>query len=105
MSRVIKRPSARRDLVQIAQYLRVRNPRAAARFLAAFDRTVKDLAEMPSLGGRYESDAEDMVELRIWTIPGFREYIILYFPLPDGVDVIHVWHGSRDMDALLAGNG
>ena len=29
---------------------------------------------------------------------GFEVILVFYFPLPDGIDVVRVMHGSRDFD-------
>lgn len=31
----------------------------------------------------------------------FGRYVVFYMPLPDGIDVVRVLHGSRDIDALF----
>jgi toxin ParE1/3/4 len=28
-------------------------------------------------------------------------YLIFYFPLEDGIDIVRVLHGSRDVDAIF----
>jgi len=44
----------------------------------------------------------DYVErLPVARVKGFERILILYFPLPDGVEILRVVHGSRDLQALL----
>jgi toxin ParE1/3/4 len=38
----------------------------------------------------------------MWPIGGFEKYLIFYLPLPDGIDVIRVVHGARDIERLFA---
>ena len=33
---------------------------------------------------------------------GFEKILIFYLPLQDGIDVVRVVHGSRDLERLLA---
>jgi len=33
---------------------------------------------------------------------GFEKMLLFYFPLKDGVDLVRVVHGSRDLERLLA---
>ena len=32
---------------------------------------------------------------------GFEKVLLFYFPLPDGIDLVRVVHGSRDLETLL----
>lgn len=57
----------------------------------AFER----LASMPGLGRSQEHRRPD---LRSWPV---GSYLIFYRPLADGVEVVRVLHGSRDVDNLL----
>jgi hypothetical protein len=44
-------------------------------------------------------------ELRVFRVKGFETILILYLPLPDGVDILTVVHGSRNLQALLRREG
>jgi len=33
---------------------------------------------------------------------GFEKILLFYFPVQDGVDLVRVVHGSRDLERLLA---
>jgi toxin ParE1/3/4 len=37
--------------------------------------------------------------IRLWRIRGFERYLILYRPIPDGIEVIRVLHAARGWDA------
>jgi toxin ParE1/3/4 len=37
----------------------------------------------------------------MWSIRGFQNYIVFYRPLEDGVDVVRVIHGARDIQAIF----
>ena len=39
--------------------------------------------------------------LRMWSIRGFQNNIDFYRPLEDGVDVVRVIHGARDIQAIF----
>jgi plasmid stabilization system protein ParE len=36
--------------------------------------------------------------MRIWPV---RSYVVLYQPLEDGVDIVQVAHGARDLPAIV----
>jgi hypothetical protein len=43
--------------------------------------------------------------LRVFRVNGFEKIIILYLPLLDGVEILRVIHGSRNIQALLRRQG
>ena len=60
---------------------------------------------MPGLGGMFEGQYFRGKDLRVWPIPGFRRYLVFYRPIDDGVEIIRVLVGSRDLDNALAAEG
>jgi len=41
------------------------------------------------------------VGLRAWPIDGFRNHLVFYRPTDEGVDIVRVLHGARDIEALF----
>ena len=101
MARVVKASTAERDLLELFVFLGRGSVRAANRFLAAADQTCARLAAMPGLGSACESDHPALVGLRLWPVHGFPKYLILYRPLEDGIEVLRVFHGARDIESLF----
>lgn len=101
MPSVVKRPEAEDDLLEIFVFIGRKSVRAANRFLRAADQAMEQLAEMPALGGKCESSNTVLSQLRVRTIPRFRNYLILYRPLPDGVEIVRVVFGGRDLESLF----
>jgi toxin ParE1/3/4 len=89
-------PLSAGDLDQIATYLSERSQRAAYRLIEAFERQFELLAERPRIG---RARPELRPELRSWP---HRSYVILYRAIDDGVEIVRVVHGARDLAALLA---
>jgi toxin ParE1/3/4 len=93
-------PSIRRtaraedDLVDIWIYIAHDNPDAADRLLEEIDRKCDLLADNPRLGHARPDIAP---EFRHWPV---GNYLILYRPLPDGIEVVRVVHGARRLDSL-----
>ncbi len=103
MSRIIRRPSANRDLLEIFRYLaRQAGLRVADRFFAQAEATFSRLASMPGIGTRYEPDESLYAELRYFPVSRFRKYMIFYRPVPGGIEVLRVMHGARDIAGILA---
>lgn len=99
--RVVQRPSVREDLLEHYVFIGRDNPGAAERFLQAAEETFEKLAEMPNVGRRWESPHKRLQGVRIWRVKGFENWLIFYRPINDGIDVLHVFHGARDIATLL----
>ena len=101
LRRVIRRPAANRDLIDIFVYIGRDSEESAMRFLKAAERTFLELAGMPRMGIVTSfSDFEDS-GLRRWHIRGFENFLIFYRPLEDGIEVIRVLHGAREIERLF----
>ena len=73
------------------------------RFYDAAEEAFNRLAALPGLGARVEPEPRRFPGLRFWPIRGFRNYLVLYAPIADGVEVFRVIHGSRNLIQLLRG--
>jgi toxin ParE1/3/4 len=94
---------AQRDLEECAAYIRRNNARSALRFLRAAQRTMDRLLAMPGMGSLYESDEPELAGLRFFPVFRFRSYFIFYRPTSNGIEVLRVLHGARDIESLLRG--
>ncbi len=47
----------------------------------------------------------DLKPLRVFRVKDFERILVLYLPLPDGVEILRVVHGSRNLQALLRREG
>jgi toxin ParE1/3/4 len=94
--------AARRDLVEIVAYLAERSEPAARRFRVQAEATFERLAKSPGIGARYAPDDPAYAELRFFPISKFSKYLVFYRALPDGIEVVRVLHGARDIGAILA---
>ncbi len=76
VSRIIRRPSANRDLVTIFRhYAREAGIRVADRFFAEAEATFARLGSMPGIGTRYEPAEPLYADLRYFPISRFRVYL------------------------------
>ncbi len=89
MLRLVWRPKARRDLLDIAAFIRQRNPLAAQRMSAQIRDAAERLPEHPYVH-------------RPGRVPGTREavvhpnYIVIYRVLADSVEVLTVIHARQE---------
>lgn len=90
------------ELSAIWDYIAMDNGDAADRFLEAAYRTFHALAGLPHLGRGREFGAQRLQSLRSLGIDGFENFTVFYLPLPDGVEILHVLHGARDLERFWA---
>lgn len=88
------RPRAAADLEETGDYIASDNPAAAAQLISDVVQCCELLAQSPLLG-------RDRGALRpdIRSFPVGR-YIVFYRPVADGIEVIRILHGARDIQSL-----
>lgn len=101
MSRLRSRPGVDDDIFELAAYLLGHSEDAGRRFVDAVEQTLKDLAASPGLGSPKHFSSPALADVRSWWVAGFPNYLIYYVLLPDGIDVLAVMHGSRDVEMRL----
>ena len=99
MSRYQFTPQAVDDHFEIWSYIARDSVGAANRLEAAVYNACTFLAEGP-LRGRTREDITRL-PLRFWTVQAFPNYIIVYDPQSDPLQIIRILHGSRDVQAIL----
>ena len=98
---VLLRRDVPNDLHQIAAYLEQYSVETADRFIQATFKSFSDLAAMPGKGSPKYFRHRRLKGIRSWSVPGFRNFLILYRPTSQGVDIFAVTHGSRRLRRLL----
>lgn len=94
------RPLAADDLEQAVQFLDARSSTAADDFLDEFYRATQLLAEMPR-SGPVRRRRGRLKGLRSWPLSKFGPYVVFYLPIENGIEVVRVLHGARDVDREL----
>ncbi|MBE9011044.1 type II toxin-antitoxin system RelE/ParE family toxin [Pseudanabaenaceae cyanobacterium LEGE 13415] len=95
MSRYVINVLASQDLNQIADYFEENNLEAGDRFFQAFNRKCQQLIAFPNSGKSYASIRPD---LRGISIEG---YVIFYRILEDGIEILRVVSGRRNLPTLF----
>jgi toxin ParE1/3/4 len=95
MARIVHTPQAREDLHAAWAYIAEGNPSAADELIRRIYEALRTLAATPAIGQRQDRYR-----------PGLRcfpvgVYLIFYLTRDDGIDVIRVLHGARDIPALF----
>jgi toxin ParE1/3/4 len=101
MSVIRRREGVDRDIAELAEFFLSRSEPVAFRFVDAVQTTLKDLAAMPGLGSpKYFNDVR-VAGLRSWRVKGFPNHLIFYQPMDNGIMVLAVIHGARDLEPFL----
>ena len=95
MPRVQLTERAELDLVDILTHLRRHAPRAADRLEATFEEKCRILSQYPQMG---RARGELAPDLRSFSV---ERHLILYRPTADGIQVIRLVHGARDLPSLF----
>ena len=74
---------------------------SAERFIHAAHETSKLLVIHPQLGWSPHFGIRSMKNIRVFRVNGFESMLILYRPLENGVEILRVVHGSRNLRALF----
>lgn len=95
MNQLIFAPAAIADLQEIHAYIANDNLPAAEKFINRLQKRCLDLSFHPGAGTK-----------RVGLLHGMRsategDYVIFYLELPDGVEVVRIVHGKRDLKSLF----
>jgi len=104
MARVLRLEAAKRDLIrEWVWYAENASLEVADRFLSAVESTLDLLATQPESVTPFLARKTELRGMRRFPVSdGFEKILLFYFPLQDGVDLVRVAHGSRDLEQLLA---
>ena len=95
MTRILRREAAKSDLKEIWKYIALDSTERANGFLRTLNDKMEAKAKNPLMGRERD---EVMPGLRSFP---FGRYVIFYQPLQDGIDVVRVLHGARDLESLF----
>jgi toxin ParE1/3/4 len=87
--------AAVKDLNDICDYIALRNPREASQLFDTIRQKCRLLAEFPSMGKAYEELAPRLRGIVV------QNYIVLYYPREDGVDIARIFSGYQDLESLF----
>lgn len=84
------------DLNEICEYIAYQNSNAAIKLFETIRAKCKSVADFPNLGKRYN-----------YLLPNLRgfiinDYIVFYLPKTDGIDVVRVVSGRRNLENIFA---
>ncbi len=95
MKRYRLTPEAEKDLDEISDFIAADDPVAAIRLLDSIEAKCRALAAMPGMGREREELAANLRSSHV------GRYIIFYRPEDEGIEVVRVIHGHRDIPKLF----
>lgn len=93
---------AEEDILDCMRYLFQKDSSLPARFLASFEETCKSLLDMPALGKVRTFEYIALGSIREIPMHAFKKYLIFYRIHHEGIEVVRVIHGGRDLPAIFA---
>lgn len=99
--RLILRPQVYLDLDEIAAYIQKDNHQSAIRFLEQAESTFDSLVDMPGLGSPYALRKTTYQDLRSFPVRDFKNYLIFYQRTSEGIEILRVLHGARNVPSIL----
>ena len=101
MGKFVLAPCVEGELWDIWCFIAEDNPDAATRVVDAAGATFKMLATTPSLGVARRFRNPRLRDVRFFPVSDFENYLIFYRPNSEGIEVLHVFHGARDLERLF----
>ncbi|MBL1208244.1 type II toxin-antitoxin system RelE/ParE family toxin [Geminocystis sp. GBBB08] len=101
MGEIKKRPQVISDLIAIATYIGENNLEASDSFLLAAEETFRELGNFPQMGRLCQFSHPKLADIRQIGIKGFRKYLIFYCLIENGIEILRVIHGIRDIEVIL----
>jgi len=95
-------PEALNDIINDAVYLgEEASEETADRFLDSVDETLSNLVEMPLIGRFLDLNSEKLKDIHVWRVKDFEKWLIFYHLTEDGIEVVRLLHGTRDLHEAL----
>jgi len=103
MLKIVKRPNAKVDLIEIYGYLYQRaSEQVAERFADAADSTFDAIARMPGIGSPCDFGNPELNGMRRWSVKGFPNYLIFYRSTDVQIEILRVLHGARNLTEIFS---
>lgn len=98
-NKIRRSPLARLDLIEIWTYIAQDNSDAADGLLDRFENAMQRLAERPLIGRKRPELGETLRSFPV------GNYVIFYLPYDEGIEIIRVLSGYRDINTQNVTNG
>ena len=85
-----------------AEYLTVHGSvEVGLRFYRAAEEAFQLLSRRPKLGSVIKFGSPYLTGVRTFPLKGFPAHLVFYRPVKDGIEIVRVLHGARDLKRLF----
>jgi toxin ParE1/3/4 len=100
--RIVKWPRVAGDLIGHFAYIAQDKFEPAERRLIVAEESFERIGRVPSIGTAWKSKRPQLRGIRFYPMPApYRSYVIFYRQITDGVEIMAVLHGARDLKNAL----
>ena len=96
MARITRRPEAETDVIDLWGFIAEDSIAEADRWVDRLDERLQLWATQPMIGRARDELAPGIRSM------AFGRYVVFFAPIRDGIDIVRVLHGSRDIDATFS---
>ncbi|HZZ77222.1 MAG TPA: type II toxin-antitoxin system RelE/ParE family toxin [Gemmataceae bacterium] len=101
---LLRSPESHDDVAAVVQYYLAQHTTATAvRFAQAVDATLEWIALFPESGPVFESENPTLQGIRFRSVRGFPSFLVFYRMVEQGVYVMRIVDGRRDLTRVLTG--
>lgn len=98
---IYRRELALCELENISDYIAKDSPRRALKFLSVAERALLLLADHPQMGTAYETEDAELADLRRFPMAGIQNHLVFHRGFDQGIQIVRVIHGARDIPNVL----
>ncbi len=99
---ILRKPRVNDDLIEHYAFIAQDKIAPADRFLQVAEESFQRLAATPLIGIEWRSAKVHLASIRYYPMPApYRNYLVFYRPLKNGVEILTVLHGARDLEAVV----
>jgi toxin ParE1/3/4 len=98
---IVRRHRFLADFRDIIAYLEADDPDVAIRLINRVEETVQVLERMPGIGDLAPFTDPRYRGIRRSTVRQFRKHVIYYREIPDGIELLRLLHGARDIRRIF----
>ena len=99
--RIEYRPGVLSELGDLLTGITLASPTAARKVEQHIQRTLELLALNPLAGSVCRTRKPAHAKLRYFTVIGYRQFVIFYHPLADGIEFHHIFRAQRNLADLI----
>lgn len=99
--RVRRTRQVREDLIAIYVYIHEQSSQSAEKVLTALERSISSLLDTPKIGRPWDSPDPRLEGMRVAVSTPYRNYLIFFRPVPNGIEVFRVIHGAQELDRIV----